>query len=122
MLHHGAIMQVFDLDRKGDNICPCCNKRRAYPGINTVDVDKPGLAAEWSPNNEFPINNYLASSRFHALWICPTCHQEYKAMIRKREVGDNICPCCNSKRPYPSINTVNVEKPELVSEWSDNDE
>lgn len=109
--------KIKDRDEQ-DDACPYCRRTRVLPGVNSADVEKPWLLDEWSPDNAEPLRNYMISSAFRALWICPTCNQEYEASIRSREKGDNICPCCNKKRPYPGVNTFAALHKDLMKRWS----
>lgn len=110
-------------DRKvGDDACPYCKNIRPLAGYNTLADKKPELIPEWSSNNENKPDEVVATSTLPALWICPTCHGEYSASIRDREVGDDSCPYCNNRKPLVGYNTLADKKPELVSEWSPNNE
>lgn len=102
--------------------CSYCNNIRALSGFNTLADVKPGLVSEWSSNNELKADEVLPESYNRALWICPTCGGEYSALIRDREVGDDACPYCKNIRPLVGYNTLADKKPELVSEWSPNNE
>lgn len=119
------ISDAFDLLDNGTPRlfrCPYCNDMKALPGFNSLLDLKPNVAAEWSPNNDMKADEVLPKSYNRALWICPTCGGEYSALIRDREVGDNACPYCKNIRPLAGYNTLADVKPELVSEWSPNNE
>ena len=102
--------------------CSYCNNIRALSGFNTLADIKPGLVSEWSSNNELKADEVLPESYNRALWICPTCGGEYSALIRDREVGDDACPYCKNIRPLVGYNTLADKKPELISEWSPNNQ
>lgn len=109
--------KIKDRDEQ-DDACPYCRRTRVLPGVNSADVEKPWLLDEWSPDNAEPLRNYMISSSYRALWICPTCNQEYEASIRSRTKGDNICPCCTKRRAYPGVNTFAVLHKDLMKRWS----
>ena len=106
----------------GDDSCPYCNNKKPLPGYNTLTDVKPELLSEWSPNNDSNPNEVIATSTLSALWICPTCNGEYSASVRDRELGDDSCPYCNNKKPLLGYNTLTDVKPELLSEWSSNND
>ena len=102
--------------------CPYCEGRpinqRANPGVDSLDVVNPALAAEWSPENDLSPHKVLATSSYIVAWRCPTCHGDYKARIRDRKVGDDSCPYCEGRRVKPGFNSLDVVNPELAAEWS----
>ena len=105
-----------------DNSCPYCNNRKPLKGLNTVADLKPGLLSEWSINNEGTATDYLYNSSYFVLWECSECHGEYSHSIRDQECGDDSCPYCNNRKLLKGLNTVADLKPELLSEWSINNE
>lgn len=106
----------------GDDSCPYCMNKRKLAGYNTLEVTKSELIPEWSSNNEQRMDEFFDTSSYLALWICSTCNGEYRARIRDRELGDDSCPYCTNKRKLAGFNTLEVTKPELVPEWSNNNE
>ena len=101
----------------GDDSCPYCNNRRVLPGYNSLDVIKPDLTPEWSPNNEKRISDYFSTSSYFALWICPTCNGEYTAKISDREADDDSCPYCANRKVLPGYNSFAIKHAELLEEW-----
>lgn len=98
--------------------CPFCNDKKALAGYNSLADIKPELISEWSPNNEKKINEVLPESYRRTLWICPTCHGEYSALIRDRELGDNSCPYCKNKKLLSGYNSLLDKHAELINqEW-----
>lgn len=101
----------------GDDNCPYCNNRKVLAGFNSLaDIDKE-LTQEWSPNNYKQPSEFLCSSSFSALWICPSCRGEYSYPIRERNVGDNNCPYCDNKKVLPGYNSFKQKYPKLMEEW-----
>ena len=119
---HGEYSASIRDREAGDDACPYCNNRKPLVGYNTLADKKPNLIAEWSPNNENKPDEVVATSTLPALWICPTCHGEYSASIRDREVGDDSCPYCNNRKPLVGYNTLADKKPNLIAEWSPNNQ
>ena len=113
--------QICDREA-GDGSCPYCSNRRVLPGFNSLADKKPGLLNEWSPINEYHFSDYVYTSSYSALWICPTCHGEYQARICDRDVGDDACPYCSNRRVLPGFNSLADKKPELIAEWSPSNE
>ncbi len=121
--YHMRLTDAFSLlDDGTPNLfrCSYCNDIRALPGFNSLLALKPDVAAEWSPNNELNADEVLPNLYKRALWVCPTCHGEYSAPIRDREVGDDSCPYCQNRKPLEGYNTLVDKKSELISEWSPN--
>jgi hypothetical protein len=69
----------------GDDSCPYCANIRPLAGFNTLEVCKAELVSEWSSNNERLITDFLVTSTYKAIWICPICKGEYSARIYDRE-------------------------------------
>lgn len=103
-------------------VCPYCSERGVDPEVNSLKAMNPELAAEWSPTNEWPPNKVRAISSRIAIWRCPTCHGEYNARIKDREVGDDSCPYCKGIKPLPGYNTFATKHPQLIKqEWAFNE-
>lgn len=101
----------------GDDSCPYCTNRKVLPGYNSLDVIKPELIPEWSPNNEKPMHDYLATSSSYVLWVCSNCNGEYSARICDRGVGDVNCPYCSDRKVLPGFNSFAIKHAELLEEW-----
>lgn len=100
--------------------CPYCKGTKVLPGFNSLDVVKPELAAEWSPNNQHEASEFLPTSHYPALWHCPRCNGEYVFRIADREVDDDTCPYCRNKKVLPGFNSFKVRHPDLMdTEWAD---
>ncbi len=100
-----------------DDSCPYCRNKKVLPGFNSLVDTHSLLVNEWSPNNEYEASEFTKSSTYRALWECSTCHGEYYACIRDREVGDDSCPYCRNKKVLPGFNSLDVKHPELLGEW-----
>ena len=107
---------------KSDCICPACSNKIVYEGFNDLATKNPKLAAEWSEKNDKKANDVMETSQYEAKWICPTCKGEYKAKVSERKVGDDSCPYCKGERFRSGVNDLTKTNPELVSEWSSNNE
>ncbi len=106
----------------GDDSCPFCKGIRVLKGFNDFATTHPELVAEWSDNNTLPAYTFFKSSYESVLWNCPRCGGEYRAQIREREVGDDACPYCRGKHVLKGFNDLVTTHPELVAEWSPNNE
>ena len=106
-------------DRKlGDDSCPYCRQRRLLREHTSLWAVNPALAKEWSTKNPKKADEVLSSSCNSVLWICPTCHGEYSAIIRDRKVGDDACPYGRNIKVLVGYNSLQDIKPELACEWS----
>lgn len=101
----------------GDDSCPYCTDKRALEGLNSLVDTHYQLVKDWSINNERNPEELLKSSKYTALWKCPTCCGEYPARICDREVGDDNCPYCNNRITLSGVNTFNVKHEDLMEEW-----
>lgn len=107
------------INRVNGQKCPYCEEKRLNPGVNSLDVIKLELADEWSSSNDTEPSQFLPTSSYMAVWECPTCHGEYNARIKDREVGDDACPYCREKLPLPGYNTVKAKHRDLINEeWA----
>ena len=68
------------------------------------------------------MSDFITTTAYAALWCCQTCHGEYYEQIKNREYGDDSCPFCSNRRVLAGFNSLDVVKPELIPEWSDNNE
>lgn len=87
-------------NRSNGRGCPCCARKIAVPGVNTLDVTHPQIAAEWDYEKNAPLTprDILAGAGDKYFWLCPEGHS-YKATPnhRTQENGTN-CPKCNAGR------------------------
>ncbi len=114
--------RIRDRQGIGDDMCPYCTSKKVLAGYNTVDITKPELVAEWSEQNERPMSDFLESSSYLALWDCLTCKGTYKEQIRNREPNDDSCPYCTNRKVLAGYNTLDVTKPTLATQWSQQNE
>ena len=113
---------LLDTEKNNDFVCLICEKKLLQVGVNSLIDTKPELIPEWSDKNERPMSEFFDTSNFRALWKCRICAGEYRENICDREFGDDSCPYCNKKKVLPGVNTLEVIKPELIPEWSDENE
>jgi rubrerythrin len=118
--HHysATIQQVVD----NDFSCLICDNIKFDAGINSLAVLKPELAKEWSPNNTRGADTVRPTDRMSALWKCPDCVGEYSTAIWDRDIGDESCPYCANRKILPKLNDLRTTHPDLVSEWSPNND
>ena len=102
----------------GDNACPYCRNDKLLPGYNSLLDTNSELAKEWSDNNDLKASEVLPTSSSRALWICPTCHSEYSAIIRERKLGDDSCSYCRQTKLLKEFASLWAVNPELAKEWS----
>ncbi|WP_448412428.1 zinc-ribbon domain-containing protein [Mycolicibacterium sp. XJ652] len=93
------------------------------PGASFADRF-PEVAAEWHPsrNGELTPDKVGYSSNKRAWWLCPTCGNEWEAVIQSRGNGSG-CPKCGRRRagvalakPKPGGSLAEV-LPAVAAEW-----
>ena len=105
-------------DRINPNfICPICDNRIVYEGINSLQDEYPELVGEWSPKNDKKPSEVLSTSTYRAEWICPDCGGVYIAAVRDRINPNFICPICDNRKACVGINSLQDLYPELLEEW-----
>ncbi|NLE27705.1 MAG: zinc-ribbon domain-containing protein [Clostridiaceae bacterium] len=118
----GVYNEIIDDREVGDESCPFCSKGKLLAGLNDLATTHPELAAEWSPRNEKPASAVKKEYRYHALWVCPDCGNDYRTSVSEREVGDKRCYYCYGSYVKKGYNDLATTHPELVKEWSPNNE
>lgn len=102
----------------GDKYCPVCYPRGVVPGINDLETVDPELAKEWAPSNDKPASQIWRDAGIYSKWICNTCGQEYRAIVRDRFVGDNACSICAGTVIKTGFNDLQTTDPDLAEEWA----
>lgn len=127
-VEHGVFSQAFT-DRAQGQGCPRCGKAsmgkismsKAVKNNNLVEKF-PGIAAQWSSNNDTKPNKYSASSHFKALWTCPK-HGDWPATISNRTGRKSGCPtCARPARPPKAIKPfipISQSHPDLAKQLVD---
>ena len=73
--------------------CPYCSKRKVLKGYNDLLTLRPELMIEWSSKNIVSPDTQSEFANVEALWVCKTCHYEWKTVIANRTRGSG-CPRC----------------------------
>jgi len=97
--------------------CPFCAGRLASV-TNSVASLHPGLAAQWSDDNELGPEAVPAGSHMLVNWVCdagPDHH--WRAQVKSR-TGGRGCPYCAGKRLSVS-NSLATLWPEIASQWAE---
>lgn len=89
-------------------------------GIHSLAAQFPVFAHQWSDNNERSATSVFPDATFNALWICPVCHFEYRALVQDMVNGNASCPICSNKRIQPGYNTLADKNPNIAKLWSSN--
>ncbi len=99
--------------------CPYCSGQRVLKGFNDLETKFPEIAAQWHPteNGGKTPDMYTAGSEYHAIWLCPVCHQSWKAKITNRTANHRGCPYCAHLRPIIGVNDLATLRPDLLKEW-----
>ena len=86
-----------------------------------IENDRQELLDQWSLNNKMGPDDVTYCSKENVLWIGP-CGHEFDAVVYSRSKGRNGCPYCAGKRPLKGFNDLATKRPDLVKEWSPNNE
>lgn len=76
--------QIYKVVRSltnGNTGCPICAGKKVVPGINDLASQYPKIAAMWSPKNKHFASEFTVGSSKKAVFVCPDCGKEFKAMI-----------------------------------------
>ena len=94
----------------GNTGCPICAGKKVVPGINDLASQYPKIAAMWSPKNKHFASEFTVGSSKKAVFVCPDCGKEFKAMICNVVCSvENDCTGCYDC----SMKRINaVSKPE----------
>lgn len=65
----------------GTTGCPVCVGKKVVPGINDLASQYPKVAAMWSGKNKLTASEVAVGSNKKAVFVCPDCGKEFKAMI-----------------------------------------
>lgn len=89
-------------------------------GSRSLSSQHPEVAQLWSANNERSANTVTPDCSFNALWGCPECNGEYRALVHDVVYGTASCPVCSNKRILPGYNTLADKNPDIAEIWSTN--
>lgn len=87
-------------------------------GPQSLSERRPDIARLWSANNRRQVTTVTPDSLFDAIWDCPDCHYEYRALVCDMVNGNVSCPICNNKRIQPGYNTLADKNPNIAKLWS----
>ncbi|WP_376940706.1 zinc-ribbon domain-containing protein [Arthrobacter ramosus] len=98
--------------------CPYCSGLRCIPGVNTLDVTHPDIAAEWNHNLNPGIapSNITAGSGIMVHWVCSHGH-EYAATPGSRTGLGRGCPVCANLRVLEGVNDLATTHRHIAAEW-----
>lgn len=101
-----------------DENCPYCSNRYVKPGTNDLKKLYPDIASMWSKNNELEADHVFPNKKRWALWNCPDCGGEYRALINEVVSGEYTCPYCDDRLILPKFNDFATRHPELMEEYN----
>ena len=111
----GHEWQASVASRHSGNGCPYCSNKKILRGYNDLATVDPGLAAEWSPRNDFSPYDIMAGSPKMAWWRCANNH-EWSASIQSRHLGHG-CPYCAGQRAVDGVNDLATINPGIAAQW-----
>lgn len=132
--HREYLATVDKRTRKHGTGCPqCAGKSLCDNSCGSLAIERPDLAAQYSPNNDLPADKIAVSSSKKVLWVCKElcpncqkCHNEYVAIVcsRTKEKGTG-CPQCAHNSVVLCENgcgSLAIERPDLAAEYSAHNE
>lgn len=105
----------------GFDECPICTGKIAIAGYNSFADEHPELVSLWSINNDKKPTEVTSQSSYRALWVCPTCGDEYYGQVRDMVSGSVDCPVCSGKKAQAGLNSLLDVYPEIQDEWAENE-
>lgn len=106
----------------GDS-CLVCENAVLQKGVNSAaDLYPADIFDEWSANNESRPAEILGTLKKLFLWKCKECGHEYHMAFNDRTPEGNDCPYCNNRLLYKGMNDFATVHPELVDEYSHNND
>lgn len=96
--------------------CPYCSGRLPIPGVTTLAVRNPRLAAEWAAGLNGDLTPAMVSegSGIKVWWLCPNGHSYPAEIASRKQTG---CPYCANLKVWRGYNDLKTTHPELASEW-----
>ena len=107
-------------NRINGNGCPACSGH-TVTDRNSLAVNRPDLAKEYSPKNEVPADKVGYRTGEKAWWTCGKCSHEWRAPVQNRAVRGDGCPAC-AGRIATKDNNLKVTHPKLAKEYSSRNE
>ena len=106
-------------NRVTGNGCPVCSGKAVLIGFNDLETTFPDIAAQWHPtkNEKLLPSMVTARSGKRVWWLCPTCNEDYRAIIYSRTSQGNGCPVCANKVVRVGINDLATTHPHIAKEW-----
>ena len=106
--------------RTRGNNCPYCSGQKVLKGFNDLQTVCPEIALQWHPtkNNSKTPDMFTFGSGYRAIWLCPTCDQEWESRINMRTSHNHGCPYCAHIKPIKGTNDLTVARPDLMAEWN----
>ena len=89
--------------------------------ISRVAAVHPELIAEWSEKNLPLTPDSITFGSNKKVWWKGACGHEWETSVKARSNGEK-CPICSGARVVAGINDLSTLKPELASEWSEENE
>lgn len=93
-----------------------CASLPGPPSHLSLQLVRPGLAAEWHVDRNYPLqaSHFSVGSNYRAWWQCERGH-EWRTAINNRNNGSN-CPYCSGHRATTE-NCLATAAPDVASEW-----
>lgn len=95
----------------------CASVWRLIPGVNSLDVIKPDVAAQWHPtkNGSLTPRDVTAFDNEKRLWLCEDGH-EWEATVSNRSNGKG-CPCCSGHKVIKGETDLATRFPVIALDW-----
>ncbi|MCQ2500681.1 MAG: zinc-ribbon domain-containing protein [Lachnospiraceae bacterium] len=99
--------------------CPVCLQTgKRIPGLNDLQSQCPGIAAQWHPtkNGDLHPSDICPYSNKKVWWRCSKGH-EWRAMVQGRVEQNSRCPYCIGRLPIAGETDLATLFPNLAAEW-----
>ena len=106
-------------NRVAGNGCPVCSGKAVLIGFNDLETTFPDIAAQWHPTKNENLLPSMVTTRSgkRVWWLCPTCNEDYRAIIYSRTSQGSGCPVCANKVVRVGINDLATTHPHIAKEW-----
>lgn len=72
--------------------------------------------------NDIPFSSLTYMSNRKVWWKCKNNHSYDNFVYSESRLDKYDCPICHERRKVAGVNTLDAKKPELILEWSENNE
>ncbi|WP_181435517.1 zinc-ribbon domain-containing protein [Curtobacterium sp. MCPF17_051] len=99
--------------------CGFCARHRVAPGLTSLDVTHPLVAARWHPslNDAILPAQILAGSPEKHWWLCGKGHEYVATVGSQTGLHPRGCPYCAGTRVDPGVTGIDPARPDMLAIW-----